>query len=137
MARTLTQPEIEDLLARNFALAGWVTAHEVLFSTPGSWDQVRFGSPDFANLPIPPAGRIVRDDKYGNVLIFPDASGKLHYTADVSDQIATQVNLPPYYSPPNYLRGIEDAFGALFKTFGVAIVGGVIVYAITRGVLDD
>jgi hypothetical protein len=54
---------------------------------------------DDTSYKIPGAGLSVPDSVFGNVLIFPDAAGRLHYTGNVPADIAAETNKPPFESP--------------------------------------
>lgn len=102
MQRELTASEIDDLLARQFGLYAKVLAHQKIVHD-GNWHQ---GAQVEWNLPIPTRGVAVLDDAYGQVVVFPDASGVLHYNAFVADastapgvQPASEIGKPQFDSP--------------------------------------
>lgn len=65
------------------------------------------------NYAIPEYGIGVPDAEFANVIIFPDANGRLIYTGNVPDNIAGVTNKPPYQSPlgddPNPLLPLLNA----------------------------
>lgn len=59
---------------------------------------------------IPAAGKAVSDSVHGHVVIYPDASGVLRYTA-VPPEIAQEISKPTYQSPTGNFT--DDWLGAL------------------------
>lgn len=121
MQRELQPAEISDLLNRHFDLQQQVSRHRSIVAS-GSWDQIRMNESVFAGLPIPTKGRLVRDDKYGNVVVFPDAGGNLHYSADVPSENLGDITKPPFHSPTgntleqlltDVQKGVERVFGSI------------------------
>lgn len=135
MQRELTPAEISDLLARNFDLQAKVLQHNRLFVDTGQWDQVRMNEANFPNLPIPTKGRILRDDTYGVVVVFPDAKGNLHFSADVAPVLLnSDITKPPYESPSG--NTLTQFLADLRASFGV-IVSGLVLVAIAYLIVKE
>lgn len=81
MQRELYPTEISNLLARQFDLDAKVLAHRRIVEL-GQWSQSRMVE---WNLPIPTRGVVVQDDVYGQVVVFPDGAGLLHFNGWVAD----------------------------------------------------
>jgi hypothetical protein len=98
--RELTTTEVLGLLARHFDLAAKVALHKKIVAD-GNWTQrINDISVTVAGaLPIPPWGLHVRDDVYGDVVIFPDTRGDLHYNGWVSADVAAAADNPTFHSP--------------------------------------
>jgi hypothetical protein len=133
--RDLTPAEVTDLLNRHFDLAGRVLQFKRIVDS-GQWDQWKQNEPSWFwgivyDLPIPTRGLALIDDRYGNVVVFPDAAGTLHYTGSVNMGVATQINLPPFQSPTGntWDQLIQDLMKAGVKVAAAAFVGA-IVYAL-------
>lgn len=103
-----------------------------------TWLQSLLGFKPGTDYPIAEWGISVPDPVYGNVVIFPDASGQLHYSAGVSNQLAANINAPPIESPSgnpqsinDFLHMLQAALDKAGKSISSAVpylvVGGVIV----------
>jgi hypothetical protein len=146
MQRELNSAEVSDLLNRNFELQGKVLQHMRIVDS-GQWDQIWLNTPRWtifspvegaiAVLPIPTWGLAIDDDKYGTVVVFPDAKGTLHFSAEVAPQLAGEINKPPFLSPAgNTLEQFfEDLKTAVGRTAALMILGGV-VYIIVVNVFN-
>lgn len=66
------------------------------------------GSASAETLPIPPRGITVEDSAYGTVLVHPDASGILRFTATDNAELAAAVNQPMYAQDPEYWELLEQ-----------------------------
>lgn len=137
MQRELTTAEVSELLSRNYDLARRVSEHKIIVAQ-GGWSQVTTAGGWLSGLlsyPIPPGGLAVHDDKFGAVIVFPDAAGALHFNADVASSAVNAVNLPPYESPTGNtmtqtLSDIEAAAHRLLTglLIGLVVVGCVWVF---------
>lgn len=111
--RELTSWEVAQFLARHPIVAGKVLAHNELaavsecsnITTPWSiWDPLAIGGP------IPGSGLSVEDSAFGLVVVFPDASCELHYSAVEAGGVleAGELEQPVYSSPPAPGSPLED-----------------------------
>lgn len=134
MQRELMPAEVSDLLNRNFDLQAKVLSHTRIVQS-GQWDQVRMNESVFPNLPIPTKGRALNDDKFGVVVVFPDAKGTLHFSSNVAPEILnSDINKPPYESPSGNTLAqlVADLFTGLQNIgAGVALVG--VLYLAVKG----
>ena len=127
MQRKLTAGEVSDLLNRNFDLQAKVLAHGRIVDS-GQWDQIGMNESVFERLPIPTKGLAFQDDKFGVVVVFPDAKGELYFSGEGSPAfLDSDVNKPPYESPSGntfgqMLADLKNAFGS--------IVAGVVITAV-------
>lgn len=95
-----------------------------LATTSGHWDQIEMV--DWA-LPIPISGYVVTNDPvFGNVVIYPDVTGMLHYT-QVTSQVATQVQKQHYESPGQSFEDILQGMSATAASLGKTLLtfGGI------------
>jgi len=70
---------------------------------------------------IPSYGIAVPDQQLLNVTIFPNAHGQLLYSGNVPDDVAAQIELPPFESP----RGDDDPLSQLLA-LAPWVVGGIV-----------
>lgn len=110
--RQLSIFETFDFLDRHPDVNDLVLLHESIFSPIGgdaTWSQLAGDYSAYGHeLPIPPRGLAIQDSEFGNVVIFPDAEGVLHYSGDVPADIAAQVQRPVFKSDPQYLEMYSD-----------------------------
>lgn len=110
-SRQLGDHEVIDFLERNPNVRDVVHLHESLYGFDGSfrWDQVLAAeSSDPALFPIPPRGLAVQDDAYGFVVVFPDASGVLHFNATDNTSLVSEIGKPVYTSDPQFFELYAD-----------------------------
>ena len=128
MQRSLTPAEVSDLLNRIPDLQRRVLLHERLFES-GTWDQIKLNSLDHHDrLPIPPRGLAVRDDKYGTVVVFPDAAGQLHFSGDVTAASVDALNKPRFASPTG--NTMEQFLADVRASLGTLVAGAVILWIV-------
>ena len=114
--RQLSDPEVFDFLTHHQDIADDVRQHEQLFLVDGhllTWDQTLVaaqGDTAYAvPVPVPPRGLSVKDDPtYGNVVVFPDASGILHFVETDNRSLIDEIQKPVYASDPDYWQMFED-----------------------------
>jgi hypothetical protein len=141
MGRTMTAAEISDLLGRNSEVSGRVTAFENIVDMTGYDQQPSTVLGPFVSapleLPIPSWGYAFRDAVYGNVVIFPDASGLLRYTCDLPAGLVEEIQQPPFVSPTgnSWSQTLKDLQDAIEKLLGSVVVG-LVVYGIVTHVID-
>lgn len=98
--RALTSQEITDFLSRNGTVATQVEEFNLLdlFSTyeqsPGTDDFLTWLQSVYINSPIPAYGITVNDSVLGSVVVFPDASGVLHFTQVIGASPTSQSTQP-------------------------------------------
>lgn len=104
--RELKADEVDAFLARNPSVGARVIEFNALVFAFG-WDQIRT-EPGFLEFDmtipgaIPPDGIAVQDSVFARVVIFPDASGNLHFTAFAPAGVGHDVGatgLPPLPDP--------------------------------------
>lgn len=125
--RALSGSEVDTLLARNPSIAARVLEWNALISTL-DWSQVQQAGGLFEftfHIPgaIPANGICFTDSSYGDVIIFPDASGVLHFTINGGCASAERVGpsgLPPL---PNF---------AMITTLGILVIGYLVVREVKR-----
>jgi hypothetical protein len=138
--RELNNYEVNDFQVRNTDINALIKQFEYLVANYG-YDQIT-GQTAYpalewnSTLQIPPQGLIVADASYGNVLVAPDASGILHYDANVPAGVATQIQKPPYQSPPGgslpsdfqaWLAGLQTTLGTAGTLVAVGVGGYLLV----------
>lgn len=119
--RQLSDHEVFDFLAGHSDVAQAVSQHEQMFLVDGhpyKWDQTLShqtltGIDGVLSLdvdvPIPPPGLAVKGDPtYGNVVVFPDALGILHFVATDNTSLVNEIQKPLYVSDPNYWQMFSD-----------------------------
>lgn len=143
MQRELQPAEVEDLLSRQFDLNAKVLTFQRIVDS-GQWDQVRQNEAQWSwsawgtvvvDLPIPTRGLAVPDEKFGLVVVFPDAAGKLHYSADVAPAVGAAINQPPFQSPSGNTAQqiLADLISGLGRiAAGLTIAGLVYVWVLKR-----
>lgn len=131
--RELTAAEISDLLDRSPDLAARVSTHNALIKP--QWDQ---GSMQEWNLPIPTRGYSLTDSKYGQVIVFPDAKGNLHFNGFVGGTVGAEIDKPVFESPSgntieqylsDFQKGIQTTLGTIVSA---AIIIGVVYVVVNR-----
>jgi hypothetical protein len=123
--RSLSDHEIVDLLNQHPDIDAVVLSHEQMFLVDGhpyQWDQTLIaaqGDTTYAvPVPIPPRGLALQNDPtYGNVVIFPDAAGVLHFIATDNTSLVSEIEKPVYASDPDYWQLFEQ----LAKNFHEAL----------------
>ena len=103
--RQLTSSEVDALLSRNPSIAGRVLEWNTLVSTL-EWSQVYEAGGLFTwtfSMPgaIPAEGIRFTDSDYGNVIIFPDASGVLHFIVGYTGDVGVPVSNTGLPALPN------------------------------------
>ena len=103
----LTDTEIEDLRMTHADIDQKVADHYQMFLVPGHlylWDQIliagqgdRVGYDVLMEVPIPPRGIAFNDSGYGEVIVYPDAQGQLHWInftdpTPEEQQVATEID---------------------------------------------
>jgi hypothetical protein len=112
---SLTPAEVSEFLRRHPDVAERIQIFQEQIRSTGGYQQ---GNTIYA---IPEYGFSVSDAVFGNVAIFPDAAGQIRFTGHVPDDIAVEVNKPPYTSP----TGGPDTLDALLAAVPW-IVGGLL-----------
>lgn len=122
-ARPLSNYEVESFLSRHTEIRRAVAEHEAEFGYNGwrQYDQI-LATQEEGWLPIPPRGLATADTSFGNVVVFPDAKGILHYVATDNRALIAEVNKPAYQSDPDYWQ-MFDAIAAKYKEFATAGAG--------------
>jgi hypothetical protein len=115
----LNASQVTAFLARHPDVQSKVSQFENLVARFGYYQ----GKPGY---PIPEWGIAVADSDYTNVFIFPDASGQLRYTGNIPNDVATEINLPPYVSPAGD--------GAIPWTALLWIAGGLLAVSVVNTV---
>lgn len=124
--RALTAPEVDSLLSRNPSIAARILEWNTLLSTL-DWSQVHesdlftvtFGIPGA----IPSNGICFTDSTYGDVIIFPDASGVLHFTINAGCSSAEPVGPTGLPALPNL---------SMLTTLGILIAGFLVIREVRR-----
>lgn len=126
MQRELTADESAELLSRNFDVNAKVVQHRRIVEA-GQWDQVMMNESVFFKLPIPAKGLIFSDAQFGVLVIFPDAAGALHFSADAAaDLLASDITKPPFQSPSGntltqFLTDLQKGFAGIVT--GLLLIG--------------
>jgi hypothetical protein len=114
--RQLSDHEVLDFLSQHSDIASAVQQHEQMFLVDGhplKWDQISIAAKSDTTyameVPIPPRGVAVNNDPtYGNVIVFPDASGILHFVATDNRSLVQEIQKPVYASDPDYWQVFEE-----------------------------
>jgi hypothetical protein len=121
-SRALSDHEVFDFLSQHQDIAAKVQQHEQLFLNEGhpfTWDQTVIaaqGDTTYAvAVPIPPRGLSVKDDpSYGDVIVFPDAAGVLHFISTDNRSLVEEIQKPVFESDPDYWE-LFDEIAKKFK----------------------
>lgn len=133
MARSLSDPEIQELFSEVPGLYDRTVQHDQ-FVTANGWSQVAWALRE--DLPIPVRGTAV-NAPLGTVILFPDASGILHYILMETAQdksLANEVQKPTYESPtPGLIEELNALLGKVgdlvpFATMALIGVGALWLY---------
>jgi hypothetical protein len=110
--RQLSNPEVFDFLSGHADIQKAVSDHEQMFLVDGhplQWDQILAAQGGMGPVPIPPRGlSVANDPTYGNVIVFPDASGILHFMSTDNSSLTAEIQKPVYYSDPEYWQLFEQ-----------------------------
>jgi hypothetical protein len=138
--RELSNLEVVQVLGDHTDIATLVQQHENLFGYRGSqkWNQILLAQS--TSIPVPPRGLTFDDAYYGHVIVFPDASGVLHFVVTDNDSLAKEIAKPVYESDPDYWQLFQDiakqyehALAPILPTIGlssIALLGVVAIVAV-------